>query len=62
MKRSILFLGACMLLGLGITTAIQASSQRFIKVCCDQNRGICQRINHEIVLYGPSAYQFDQCP
>lgn len=62
MNKNIFFLGLCIALGLGITTSIKASGKKFIKVCCDQNQGICQKIGSSIVLYGPAVYQFDQCP
>ncbi|WP_109694512.1 hypothetical protein [Chitinophaga deserti] len=62
MKKSILFLGLSLALGIGITHSIKASGKKFIKVCCDQNKGTCQKIGNTIVLYGPSVYQFDQCP
>ncbi|RPD39233.1 hypothetical protein [Chitinophaga barathri] len=62
MKRSILFLGLCIALGLGITTTLKASGKKFIKVCCDQNTGVCQRISATEVLYGPDVYQLNQCP
>lgn len=62
MKKSIFFLGLCVAIGLGITTSIKASGKKFIKVCCDQSEGACQKIGNTIVMYGPAVYQLDQCP
>lgn len=61
MKRSLLFLGLSLALGFAITTSVRATG-KFIKVCCDDNNGVCQEIGPTQIYYGPAVTNWMDCP